>query len=163
MESPVTVPLLRFAVPLVVNVFNVPPVRFSVPAEIVLPVTLPPVIFPVTPEPIVRLPNVALVVSVPPVTLESPVTVPLLRLVVPFVVNVFRVPPVRFSVPAEIVLPETLPPVIFPVTPAPIVRLPKAILDTNVPTVTFAFPLTTPPDRFAVPPVTTNPFKVPPV
>ena len=162
LERPVTVPPVRLVVPLVVKVLSVPPVRFKTPAELVAPVTLPPVRFAV-PLVIVRLTKVALVVSVPPVTLESPVTVPPVRLVVPLVAKVFSVPPVRFSVPAEMVLPEIFPPVTFPVPPAPIVRLPKVILEMNVPAVTLAFPFTTPPDKFEVPPLTTNPFKVPPV
>ena len=162
LESPVTVPPVRLAVPLVVKVLRVPPVKFKTPAELVAPVTLPPVTFAV-PLVTVRLSRVTFVVRVPPVTLESPVTVPPLRLVVPLVVKVFSVPPVRFSVPAEFVLPETLPPVTLAVTPAPIVRLPKLILERIVPEVTLAFPLTTPPDRFEVPPLTIKPFKVPPV
>ena len=44
-DSPVTVPPVKLVVPLVVNVFRVPPVTFKVPAELVAPVIVPPVIF----------------------------------------------------------------------------------------------------------------------
>ena len=44
-DRPVTVPPVKLVVPLVVRVFRVPPVTFKVPAELVAPVIVPPVIF----------------------------------------------------------------------------------------------------------------------
>ena len=44
-DRPMTVPPVKLVVPLVVRVFRVPPVTFKVPAELVAPVTVPPVIF----------------------------------------------------------------------------------------------------------------------
>ena len=44
-DRPVTVPPVTLVVPLVVRVFRVPPVTFKVPAELVAPVIVPPVIF----------------------------------------------------------------------------------------------------------------------
>jgi hypothetical protein len=79
---PATVPPVKVVLPLDVRTFSVPPVRFNVEAEMVSPLTFPPVIFAV-PIATVRQPSETLDVSVPPVTLERPVTFPLVRFAVP--------------------------------------------------------------------------------
>ena len=78
----VTVPPVRVVLPLDVKVFRIPPVTFRLSVEIVFPLTLPPVILAV-PLVTVRQPRETLDVSIPPVTFESPVTFPPVRLVVP--------------------------------------------------------------------------------
>jgi hypothetical protein len=68
--------------PLDVKVFRVPPVTFRLSVEIVLPLTLPPVIWAV-PLVTVRQPREILDVNIPPVTFERPVILPPVRFVVP--------------------------------------------------------------------------------
>ena len=43
-DKPLTLPPVREVVPLEMSVFKVPPVRFNVPDDVVVPVTEPPVI-----------------------------------------------------------------------------------------------------------------------
>ena len=113
-DRPVTFPPVRVVVPLVVNVFRLPPVTFRFADEIVVPVTDPPVTLSV-PLVTVKLSRVIFVVRVPPVTFDRPLTAPPVRDVVPLEISVSKVPPVRFNVPDDVVVPVTEPPVILAV------------------------------------------------
>ena len=137
-DNPMTFPLVRLVVPLVVvRVLSDPPVRFNVPAVVVAPLTDPPVISTVPPVVTFKLFRLTLDVNVPPVTFDRPVTFPPVSVVVPLDTSVLSDPPVRFRRPAEIVDPVTFPPVILAVAPDPTVKLPSVELVVNVPPVTF--------------------------
>ena len=88
-DNPVTFPLVRLVVPLVVvRVLSDPPARFNVPAVIVVPLTDPPVISTVPPVVTFKLFRLTFDVNVPPVTFDRPVTLPPVSVVVPLDVSV---------------------------------------------------------------------------
>ena len=145
----VTVPPVRVVLPLDVRAVSVPPVTFNVEAEMVFPLTFPPVITAV-PLVTVRLSRVTFDSKTPPVIFDRPATLPPVKLVLPLDMIAFSVPPVTFNVEAEMVSQVTFPPVIFAV-PLVTVRHPRVTLDVRVPPVTLERPLILPPVRVVVP------------
>jgi len=177
LARPVTEPPERVVVlPVTVSVASVPPVTLRAEdAE-----TLPAVPLEIVAEPpeTVTSASVALAVNVPPVTVVAPLTVAPVRLEVPLDETEAKVPPVAVSVPEVVVAPNeppeafkapalvvvpTVPAEIFAVPEAPTFRLPRFWLDTSVPPVTLARPVTEPPERVVVLPVTVRVASVPPV
>ena len=136
-DRPVTLPPVSMVVPLDVSVLRDPPVRFKSPAERVAPVTFPPVISAVAPDPTVKLPSVELVVNVPPVTFDRPVTVTPVRSVMLLETIEPKVPPVAINVP-DVLAEPMLPAEISAVPAAPTVRLPRFTSDCSNPPVTLA-------------------------
>ena len=159
-DKPVTVPPVRVVLPLDVRALRVPPVRFRMEAEMVFPLTLPPVILAV-PLVTLRLPSVTFDSKRPPVIFVRLVTDPPVKVVLPLDVSVFSVPPVTFNVEAEMVSPLTLPPVRLAI-PLVTFRLPIVTLDSKIPPVIFVRPVTVPPVRVVLP-LDVSVFNVPPV
>lgn len=137
LDRPVTFPPVRVVVPLDTSVLSEPPVRFRLPAEIVDPVTFPPVILAVAPDPTVKLPSVELVVNVPPVTFDRPVTVTPVRSVTLLETIEPNVPPVALNVP-ELLAEPMLPAEISAVPEEPSLRLPRFTPESSNPPVTYA-------------------------
>ena len=137
-DNPVTFPLVRLVVPLVVmRVLSDPPVRFNVPAVIVVPLTDPPVISTVPPVVTFKLFRLTFDVNVPPVTFDRPVTVTPVRSVVLLETIEPKVPPVAINVP-DVLAEPMLPAEISAVPAAPTVRLPRFTSDCSNPPVTLA-------------------------
>ena len=112
--APVTAPPVMLAVPLTTSssfnvalLMNDPPVTVIAFAE-------PPVRL-TDPLPTVTSPSVILDSNDPPVIFDRPLTLPPLKVVVPFEIRVFMVPPVRFNVAEEMIVSVTAPPMIFAV------------------------------------------------
>ena len=116
---------------------SVVPVESRVPPETVVTLADPPVRLAV-PALTVRLPSVAaFVLKVPPVTLERPVTVAGVRLVMLLESIEANVPPEAFRLPALVVAP-IVPAEILAVPAAPTVRLVRLAALISVPPVTLA-------------------------
>ena len=156
----VTVPPVRVVLPLDVRAVSVPPVTFNVEAEMVFPLTFPPVITAV-PLVTVRLSRVTFDSKTPPVIFVKPSTVPPVKVVLPLDVSAFSVPPATFNIEAEMVSPLMFPPVIMAV-PLVTTRLSSTTLDSNSPPVIFVRPATLPPVKVVLP-LDINAFSVPPV
>ena len=156
----VTVPPVRVVLPLDVRAVSVPPVTFNVEAEMVFPLTFPPVITAV-PLVTVRLSRVTFDSKTPPVIFVRPATLPPVKVVLPLDIRAFSVPPVTFNMEAEMVSPLMLPPVIMAV-PLVTTRLSSTTLDSNSPPVIFVRPATLPPVKLVLP-LDMRAFSVPPV
>ena len=109
----------------------------SEPADETFPVRLPPVRLAVPLAPMVRSFRFALAVKVPAVTLERPVTVADVSLVMLLEAIEENVPPVASRLPALVVAP-IVPAEILAVPAAPTFRLVRLAALTNVPPVTLA-------------------------
>ncbi len=136
-DRPVTFPPVKVAVPLDTSVVRDPPVRLRLPAEIVVPVTLPPSISAVAPDPTIRVPSVEFVVKFPPVTFDTPVTVTPVNSVTLLETIEPNVPPVALNVP-EVLAEPMLPAEISAVPEALSLRLPRFTPESSNPPITYA-------------------------